>query len=300
MRKKSRRHKQLKILTYRYDLPKTDRVELENLKRGYDGELEFDRVLTDEFGDVDFIHIKDYCFKVEGEHLESTKSESSIDREIQIDNIIIAGDRVLTFEVKNYNFDLKYGETHWTYINGRKFSDPLIQIRRQQNTLQELIEAFDLAVKVFSTIVFINPNQTIYNLPEHPEIIVRSNLLGKLKKVLWENRHDYSELRAHLEARQLSESQYQGEVGVLFEELKPGVFCGACGERLERITHLNFLCVRCNKISTKLSAIKRLVWEMKTLNNSWIINPSILSQLSGGEISEGCVRRHVKEGNIRY
>lgn len=98
VRGKSRRHKQLEILSYRYDLVKEELAELENLKRGYDGELEFDRILSDEFNEVDFIHIKNYCFKSSRENFSSTKSEHSIDREIQIDNIIIAGERAITFE----------------------------------------------------------------------------------------------------------------------------------------------------------------------------------------------------------
>lgn len=300
MRDKSRRHKQLEILSYRYDLPEAESVELESLKRGHEGELEFDRLLDDEFNDVDFIHIKDYCFKVGRVNFSSTKSDNSIDREIQIDNIIIAGDRIITFEIKNYNFDLKYGDGQWTYLNGRKFSDPLIQITRQKNDLQELIEELGFSIKIFSTIVFINPDQTIYNLPEHPEIIVRSNLLKKLKKVLWENRHDYSVLRERLEARRLPESQYQGDVGVLFEELKTGVFCEECGGRLEKKSNYNYFCQTCNRVLPILSVMKQMIYEMKILNNNWKITAALLHNFSGKSISESYVLKYKKAGKIKF
>ncbi len=285
---------------YRYALQEADLIELENLRRGYEGELAFDKVLEDEFGDVDFIHIKDYCFKVGRGTSGSTKSESSIDREIQIDNLIVAGDRMITFEVKNYNFDLKYDAGHWTYLNGRKFSDPLIQIRRQQNALQELVEEPGFTVKVFSTIVFINPDQTIYNLPEHPEIIVRSNLLKKLKKVLRENRHDYSKLKKYLEVRRLPESQYQGEVGVLFEELKTGVFCGECGERLHKKSNYNYFCQSCDQIFPILTVIKQMIYELRILNVNWKITASILHKFSKESISESCMLKYRKADKIKY
>lgn len=300
MRKKSRRHKQLEILTYRYDLSEEDLIELENLRKGYEGELTFDKVLEDEFGDVDFIHIKDYCFKIQRGSSVSTKSESSIDREIQLDNIIIAGDRMITFEVKNYSFDLKYDEGHWAYLNGRKFSDPLIQIRRQQDALQELVEEPGFTVKVFSTIVFINPDQTIYNLPENPEIIIRSNLLKKLKQVLRENRNDYSKMIKYMEARRLPESQYQGEVGVLFEELKTGVFCGECGERLHKRSNYNYFCESCDRIIPILTVVKRLIYEIGTLNMNWKITASILHKYSKESISESCMLKYRKAGKIKY
>ena len=298
MREKSRRHEQLEILTYRYDLPSADLVELENLRRGYEGELAFDKILEDEFGDVGFIHIKDYCFKVGKVISDSTKSESSIDREIQIDNIVIAGDRIITFEVKNYNFDLKYDDGHWTYMNGRKFSDPLVQVRRQQKELMELVEDFGFDIKIFSTVVFINPHQTIYNLPEHPEIIVRSNMQKKLKKALLENRYDHSELRARLESRRLPESQYQGEVGVLFEELKAGVFCEDCGERFEKISLRYFRCNKCQVKKTTLTILKRLIYELTILNRSWKMTPTVICKYADYSISESCIRKHKKAKSI--
>lgn len=298
MRNKSRRHKQLEILSYRYDLPEADLIELENLKRGYEGELEFDGVLEDEFSQLNFVHVKDYCFKVGRKNFSSTKSEDSIDREIQIDNIIIAGDRMITFEIKNYNFDLKYDDGQWSYMKGKKFSDPLIQIRRQKNDLQELAEDIGFNIKVFSTIVFINPHQTIYNLPEHSEVIVRSNLLKKLKKVLWENRNDYSGLMEQLEVRRLPESQYQGDTGVLFENLKTGVFCEECGGKLTRVNLRTFGCTECNINLSALTMLKRLIYELEILNRSWKITPATINKFSGKEISESCVRKHKMAGSI--
>lgn len=298
VRRKSRRHKQLEILSYRYDLVEDEHAELANLNRGYEGELEFDRVLADEFNDLNFIHIKDYCFKVGRNNFSSTKAENSIDREVQIDNIIIAGDRVITFEIKNYNFDLKYDDGHWAYLNGRKFSDPLIQIRLQKSYLQKMIEDLGSNLKVFSTLVFVNPEQTIYNLPEHPEIIVRSNLLKKLRKVLFENRYDYSRLLERFKARELPESQYQGDIGVLFEELNAGVFCEECGGKLMRMTLRFFRCNKCNINRTTLKMLNRLIYELKTLNSNWKITPSLINKFSGKEISESCVRKHKEAGNI--
>lgn len=290
----------MEVLSYRYDLVEEELVELENLKRGHEGEIEFDKILADEFNDVDFVHIKDYCFKTGKKSISTTKSEASIDREVQIDNIIIAGDRVITFEIKNYNFDLKYGDGEWTYMNGSKFSDPLIQIRLQKSYLQKMFEDFSSNLKVFSTIVFINPEQTIYNLPEHPEIIVRSNLLKKLKKVLLENRHDYSRLLERLEARRLPESQYQGEVGILFEELKLGVFCGECGEKLHKKSNYNYFCQSCNQLLPILTVIKQMIYEIRTLNKEWKITASILHKFSKKSISESCMLKYRKTGKIKF
>ena len=299
MRNKSRRHRQLEILSYRCDLSEADLNELKVLAGGYAGEVEFDHILEEEFGDVEFIHMKDFCFKV-GRNGSQTKAESSIDQEIQIDNIIIAGDRMITFEVKNYNFDLIYVEGEWTYENGRKFGDPMLQVGRQKAALQSFLDKVGISISLYGTIVFINRNQTIFRLPDKPEILVRSNMRKKLRKVLHPNRYDHSDLVGRLEAERLVESQYQGNAGVLFEDLKRGVFCGDCGERAVRHNQQRFRCLRCDSTCTPLEVIKRLIYEIKTLNRTWEITPTIINRFSGGEISESCVRRHRKKSHISF
>lgn len=297
MRNKSRRHRQLEILSYRCDLPEADLNELKVLAGGYAGEVEFDCILEEEFGDVEFIHMKDFCFKV-GRSGSLTKAESSVDKEIQIDNIIIAGDRMLTFEVKNYNFDLIYVEGQWTYENGRKFGDPMLQVGRQKVALQGFLDKAGFSISLYGTIVFINQNQTIFRLPDKPEILVRSNMRKKLRKVLHPNRYDYSDLVGRLEAERLVESQYQGNAGVLFEDLKTGVFCGDCGGSLLKRSNYNYDCVQCAKVWPVLMVVKNLVEEIKVLNRTWKISPSKLHKYSGGAISESCILKYKKAGKI--
>lgn len=299
MRNKNRRHRQLEILSYRYDLSEADLNELKVLAGGYAGEIEFDRILEEDFGDVEFIHLKDFCFKV-GRSGSQTKAESSVDQEIQIDNIIIAGDRMFTFEVKNYNFDLIYAEGQWTYENGRKFGDPMLQVGRQKAALQGFLDKAGFSINLYGTIVFINRDQTIFRLPDNPEILVWSNMRKKLRKVLHPNRYDHSDLIGRLEAERLEESQYQGDVGVLFEELKTGVFCGYCGGQAVRHNQQKFRCLRCDGVWTTLSAIERLIYEIKTLNRTWKMTPTMINRFSGGEISESCVRRHRNKSHISF
>jgi len=297
LRNKNRRHRQLEILSYRYDLSEADLNELKVLAGGYAGEIEFDRILEEDFGDVEFIHLKDFCFKV-GRSGSQTKAESSVDQEIQIDNIIIAGDRMFTFEVKNYNFDLIYAEGQWTYENGRKFGDPMLQVGRQKAALQGFLDKAGFSINLYGTIVFINRDQTIFRLPDNPEILVWSNMRKKLRKVLHSNRYDHSDLIGRLEAERLEESQYQGDVGVVFDKLKTGIFCGDCGGRLMKRSNYNYDCVQCSKVWPVLMVAKNLVEEIKVLNRTWKMSPSKLHKYSGGAISESCILKYKKAGKI--
>ncbi|CAM4254671.1 Nuclease-related domain-containing protein [Lacicoccus alkaliphilus] len=98
---------QLQILKCRTVGDGADVNELANLKLGWEGEIQMDMMIDCAIRGRNCIHMKDYRFAVNGE--------------VQIDNVLIAGDRIFTFEVKKYNFDLIYSDEVWTFTNGEKF-----------------------------------------------------------------------------------------------------------------------------------------------------------------------------------
>ena len=84
--------------------------------------------------------------------------------EVQIDNLLISGDRICRFEVKNYNFDLIYVSKSWHFVSGEEFKDLSMQVNRQRIAMQQLLKkgSFHSAGNsVLSHLAFVNPEQTI-------------------------------------------------------------------------------------------------------------------------------------------
>ena len=294
MREKTRRHQQLEILNRRYKLSSYEKEELLKLEAGREGEMIFDGILENFIAGTNIVHLKDYNFypeEIDSRFLTRSKEGEA---HVQIDNVVLAKDFLYTFEIKNYSFDLSYKDSRWYFENGNEFSDPLVQVTKQRNMMSRLLGSFSHQIRMFNVLVFINENQTIYNLPSTNEIIVRSNLRRKLSKAMVNNHYDYSGLVADLESRHLTVLKHQGDTTVEFRNLDKGVFCVKCGDRLARVNRNRFKCGRCGIDTPILVAANQLINEIKVLNQSWTLTPSLLQLYSDGEISEAYVRANKK------
>lgn len=300
MREKTRRHQQLEILNCRYKLSSYEKEELKKLDTGYEGELKFDSIIESFISGTNIIHMKDYSFDpgdIDARLLTRSKDDVA---HVQTDNLVIAKDFLYTFEIKNYSFDLNYTDGKWFFENGSEFSDPLIQVVKQRDMLGKLLGSFRRRIKMYNVLVFINENQTIYNLPTSNEIIVRSNLKKKLSKAMVNNHYDHNGLVADLESRRLFDLKYQGDAVVDFHGLDKGVFCAGCGERLARLHKYKFKCNKCKSEFTVLNVLNQLIKELNILNRTWPVTPSFIQQYSDGEISEYCIRSNKKKGLLKY
>lgn len=292
--------KQLTIMSKRMTLNSDEQKEKEKLSVGFSGELEFDKHLESFIQNLDVYHLKDYRFKI-NEVKGDLKVANGLS-EVQIDNLLIAGDQLFTFEVKNFNFDLVYGSKSWFFAGGQEYKDLSTQVNRQRTSLNYMLKSNGYNYAVTSHLVFVNPQQTIYEMPNLPNLIVPSNMYNRLSNVCRSNKYDHHRLLELLENRRLEKSMYDLPVNVEFEELGTGVFCDACEsvEELERVTRYKYLCNHCEKIFTTLEIVQILIDEIRTLNENWTITAERLAHLSRDAVSSSIIRRYKRDGKINY
>lgn len=300
MRKLPLKLKQLQILSRRTLLGETEERERVKLTRGYKGELEFDKLLDEAVRDLDVYHLKDYRFKIDAGS-ENLKVASGLS-EVQIDNVLIAGDRIYTFEVKNFSFDLIYGTKSWFFTSGQEYKDLSMQVNRQRNSLDFLIRDGGFKSETTPHLVFVNPRQTIYNMPNIENLIIPSNTHRRLGAICTSNRYDHSSLVDYLDSRRLAKSMYDLPANVNFEELRSGVFCYQCDSvaELERVSSYMYKCSSCKSTYKTLKIVEILINEIRTLNPDWEISSMRISILSGGAISSSCVRKYKRKGLISF
>ena len=298
MRSKSLRHAQLEILSRRTVLGARDKKDLVKYQLGYDGELQFDGIVEGLRAPV--VHLKDYRFRLDAaaEDRKTTAGPS----EVQIDNIIIAGDQLYTFEIKNYQYDIEYtADRSWRFAGGKEIVNPLNQVDNHRNVLTEMMREFNMHFNMTNNIVFIHPEQTIYNLPNHQNIYIRNNLMKRLKYVLQPNQYDYSRFIELLDSRRVVKSAYDTDVNVTFEELSGGVFCPDCANSpLRRVHRGKFRCESCSHDYTSVEVLKQLVEELRILNSSWQLSSSKLAEYSGHTFSSATIRRYRQKNLIDY
>lgn len=300
MRKQPLKLKQLTIMNKRMTLNSVEEKEREKLAVGFSGELKFDKILESFLCDLDVYHLKDYRFKIN--EVKGDLKVANGYSEVQIDNLLVAGDQVFTFEVKNFNFDLVYGIKSWYFSGGQEYKDLSMQVNRQRTSLSHMLKSNGYNYSITSHLAFVNPRQTIYNMPNLENLIVPSNIYNRLNNVCRSNKYDHYSLVEFLESRRLEQSMYDLPVNVEFEELRGGVFCDVCDslEALEMKSVYNYTCLKCNHSFSKLEVVLTLISEMKILNVDWEITPERLARLSGYAVSSSIIRRYKREGKIIY
>lgn len=299
MRAKNVKLLQLEILNRRTLLSDEDKKDLNKYRMGHTGELEFDAII--DALSLPVLHLKDYRFQLEGAAGSGKKVESG-PAEVQIDNIIISEDQLYTFEIKNYQYDIEYyTDRPWRFTSGREIVNPMNQIDSHRNVLSSLLKEFNMQIGLICNLVFIHPEQTIYNLPNHPNIYIRTNLNKRLKYLLKPNRYDYSRLVDMLDSRRIFNSAYDSDANVSFDELAGGVFCAGCdNSRLVRKHRDKFVCSGCGMGMTGPEVVQALIDELRVLNSSWTLNSVMLAKYSGNQFDSSTIRRYRLKGYIDF
>ena len=205
----------LETLSRRCELTSLEARKLSILKKGYEGEQEYDRIF-EEAGHGNLLIYRDLWLKIEGSTL-------------QIDSLIIAGNKLIVNEIKNYSGLYSYKDSGW-FINGTQISEePLAQAARTGNKLLKLRALLQLNFEREYKVVFVNPNFNLNIAPEDEKNIVQRSML----------RHYMKELnKMHIDARthniSLKLKDYFIDDPMTLPEVdaarvKGGSYCSRCG-----------------------------------------------------------------------
>src|SRR5690625_3578410 len=134
-----------------------------SLQKGYLGEVQFHNLLN-KLLPVSAIPL----FSLRLNHRHS---------EFQIDSLVLFNKSIYLFEVKNYegDFFLK-GNTWYVSSTNREINNPLIQLKRSESLLRQMIgqAGYDYSIKSF--VIFINSKFSLFQAPLNLPIIFPSQL----------------------------------------------------------------------------------------------------------------------------
>lgn len=140
----------LNSLNTRMNLPNKDKQLYIYLKKGYEGEVLFDS-LTEKI-QSECIILNDLLLQV----------NISI---LQIDSLIIMSETIYFFELKNYEGDYYYQSDRLYKKNKTEIINPLIQLSRSEALLRQLLIKLGFNILIDASVVFINPEFTLYQTP---------------------------------------------------------------------------------------------------------------------------------------
>lgn len=251
-RTESDKIKILRSLNTRMNLPESDKKYFFNLKKGFEGEVMFDK-LTEKLQSESLI-LNDLLLK-------------SNNTTFQIDSFIIQ-ETLYLFEVKNYEGDYFYQSDNFYSMNGNKIQNPLHQLNRSESLLSQLFLKHGYRIPIEAWVVFINPAFTLYQAPKNKPVIYPTQLDCFMKKLnsstskLIERHHKLAEL---LVSSHQHESPYTELPKYEFGQLKKGGTCKECHSFSTFVNERKISCDDCGFEEGIESAVMRSVRELKLL-----------------------------------
>src|SRR5699024_5449363 len=137
---------------------------------GYEGEKLFD-TFTEKL-QCDCLILNDLLFEVSN-------------TTFQIDSLIMMPENIYLYEVKNLEGDYYYQSDRLFKKPKREIVNPLIQVSRFETLLRQLIHSLGFNPQINASVVFINPEFTLYQAPMDKPFILPTQInryLGNFDK----------------------------------------------------------------------------------------------------------------------
>lgn len=232
----------------------------------------------------------------------------------QLDCVVITSKAVLLYEIKNFEgaYTFKEDKKLYRVASDKPIWNPFTQLEEAETLLQQLLGQLGIQLPIQSYVVFINPKMTLYQAPNHPSLLLASNLEQHLEQV---NKNTAALTGQHQAlARKLSElslpdTLYPQDIpDYTFEGLRKGVICVGCGEFVDAIAPKKGKychCKKCDHREPISETLNRLINEYRRLFPDSIVNTITIYQWCGEVFSMSRIRSHLQkyyssQGNNRW
>ncbi|MEH7305845.1 nuclease-related domain-containing protein [Neobacillus drentensis] len=244
----------LRYLDARMELTEKERYRHLNLEKGFEGELQFDK-LAENLQEERYV-VNDLLLEVNNSYF-------------QIDKFIISQGVIHLLDIKNYEGEcyIKSGNLY-TVANHREYKNPVDQLKRAALLLRQLLHNLKLNYLVEPFVIFINPEFTLYQAPLDDPIILPTQVNGFLRDL----NNTPSKLNdGHKKLAQILISLHKTKnpftvfPTYTYDQLHKGIYCKTCKSFLLSIKNYDFVCGKCGRHEKIEDAILRNVKEFSLL-----------------------------------
>jgi hypothetical protein len=285
-REPSKELKILSLLNARMDLPFQDKQHYNNLKKGYEGEIQFDRLIEGAKLDKKFYVLNDLLLQYEK-------------TDFQIDSAIITQNTLIPCEVKNYYGNYYYHDKNFICCTTNEpINNPLEQINRKKIYLQKLLKKYRFFLTLDSNLVFIHPEFYLYQAPLNEPIVYYTQLnqflrnLNAMPSYLNESHHS---LANFLVQQHKTDSPYTKLPPYNYASIRKGNICGCCSCFRLIVRDKIFVCLQCGYEESIENGVLRIVEEIRLLFPELNITLNIVDEWCQSLIPKWSIRRILKK-----
>ena len=274
----------LRHLNNRMELSSQDKFQLWTMEKGFTGEVLFDQ-MTENLAEERYI-IDDLLLKVNNSYF-------------QLDKVIIAQDAVYLIDIKYHEGDYYLeGDKLYSIHRGREYKNPVIQLKRSETLFRQLLQNLKMNHLVRATVIFNNPDFTLYQAPMDQPIILPTQI-NRFLNELNSTPSKLDESHKKLAQTLLSLHQVKNPISNLphyqYEQLEKGMHCSECGSLNTEIGDYNLVCGKCGTHERIEKAIVRHIEEIKVLFPGKKITTQTVFEWCNGKVSRRTFLRVLKK-----
>ncbi|MDX8045078.1 nuclease-related domain-containing protein [Gracilibacillus sp. S3-1-1] len=257
-----------------------------NLQLGYQGEKEWESLLQQQLNGY-VIVLSDMRFEV------GTST-------FQVDSLLLTGDSLLLFDVKNFPGDYKYEERRWYKLPNKEINNPLLQLMKNETLMRQLLQQLDVNLPIESYDVFINPAFTLYQAPVSKHFIFPTQLDRFITSMnnrapITKFHHD---LAAQLMSLDIGAYPHPNIPTYEFTQLKKGLRCGECCKLSMEVVGRKSICRKCGKSEPNADALLRNIKEFRLLFPKEKLTTNVVYDWCGEGYSQKSIKR-LLEANFK-
>ena len=283
-------------LSARTSLMKKEAVKFENVKKGYEGEMLYDRIL-DSIGHGNVLIYRDLFLSIDGSVT-------------QYDTLIISDSGIISNEIKNFSGSVTVRDGSWYRGDFSIPNDAFSQLNRAVGKLMELRNASRSDFKVSGKLIFPNDNFTFHSDDQSNwnKITLRSGLRDYFRQfnqsgIAAGNKAQYI---SRLISSSIVENPYfKPEVDKT--RLKFGLYCSRCGSFNLSKKRFHLTCNKCGSTECNETHLLRAMNDYKFLFYNQPMTRNSLLKFIDYEIPQYTVTRFVnrycfqhKSGNTSH
>ena len=252
-----------------------------NMQSGYRGECDFISLM--ETLNCPHILVHDLYF------------EPKFSGPIQIDFLLLVGNTIIIYEVKNYTGVWQHNEDVYRQ-SGMERANPLIQLARTKNNFKALLREFGYSqVNVDAVVFHIGRTFTLLGAPENRNVILPTQISDHLLKL---NLYQYVvsqsliDLATVLETSALPATPFMKRIPKYeFDTMRKGLRCGECRGFIERASQRRYCCEACGHKGYCADAVRSALADYRLLFPQRKISGAILSEWCGNKVSSSQCQR---------
>lgn len=279
----------LTYLAERGALSQESRLELLNQQKGLEGERRFDSLILQQLkGDA--LILNDLLLTYAG-------------KTCQIDTLIVTGDKMILYEVKNYkgNFTLNRGQLQT--VSGRTLNNPAVQLSRTATLIQRMLEDGDISVTLEKYVVFVHPTFHLYHSNASDPFIFPTQIEAHFSRLSQKmgplNETGYYLISKLLEAER-KEAAYQNTLpAYTFSDCLKGLSCLRCSSLKLDKSQRRVTCRRCGHQASMSETIYFNIEQYRFLFPERRINTRNIAEWINIDVQNKRLRRILNAGYDR-